>query len=169
LDAFTATHPRSRWPSLIFFSLGLSCATDISLRDVPRGVSRRDGRRPHHFSEVAPRASQRRIGVRLCLAIIASLPGILLFQFIAGIPIGLLLATVLASYEVFGSSDTIRWIIGLPTILLIFVAFTAASVAGCYTGASVGWLVGGGTPVRMALSQQKIPRWIFTRLRSRKA
>jgi hypothetical protein len=113
--------------------------------------------------------SQRRTGWRLCLAIILSLPGILLFQFVVGLPIGLLLGTVLGSYEVFHPSDTIRWIVGIPTILVIFVSFTAASIAGCYTGASVGWLVGGGIPIRVALSQQKIPRWIFTRLRRRKA
>jgi hypothetical protein len=112
--------------------------------------------------------AQRRTGIRLGLAVIGSLPGILLFQFVVGIPIVLLLATVLTCYEFFHPPDIIRWIVGIPTVLVIFASFTAASVAGCYTGGSVGWLLGGGTPLRVALSQQKIPRWIFTRIRRRK-
>ncbi len=65
--------------------------------------------------------SQRRTALKVCLAIIASLPGILLFQFVVGIPIGLLLATILACYEIFQPSDPIRGLVGIPTILVIFV------------------------------------------------
>jgi hypothetical protein len=112
--------------------------------------------------------STRRLALRLCLAIIGSLPGILLFQFVIGVPLAVLLGIVLAFDAVFNPPDVVQWFVGLPTILVMFVSVTAASFAGCYTGGSVGWEIGGGTPLRVALSQQKVPRWILSRVRRRK-
>jgi hypothetical protein len=113
--------------------------------------------------------SKRRVALRLCLAVIASLPGILLFQFFVGIVLGVLLAAVLGFYAAFHPPEWVQWVIGIPTILIMFLSLTAASLLGCYTGGRIGWLIGGGTPPRVAISEQPIFRLILSWLGKRRA
>lgn len=106
--------------------------------------------------------SKRRLAVRLCLAVLASLPGVLAFQFVAGIPLLLLLAAVWGLYAVFHSPDWAQWAVGLPTIAIMFILLAGASLLGCYTGGRIGWQIGGGTPFRTAIVEQKIVRFVFS-------
>ena len=101
--------------------------------------------------------SKRRLAWRYCLAIIVSLPGVFAFQFVVGIFCGVLLAAVLAIYAIFHPPESVQWVIGLPTVLITFASFTAASFLGCYTGGRIGWQLAGGTPFRVAVTEQ----WIF--------
>ena len=99
--------------------------------------------------------SKRRLALRLCSAIFASLPGILAFQFVVGVPLAVLLAAVLGFYAVFHPSESVQWAVGIPTILIMFVSLVAASVSGCYTGGRIGWQIAGGTPFRAAVAEQR--------------
>jgi len=100
--------------------------------------------------------SKRRLALQGCLAILGSLPGILVFQFVVGTALGVLTAAVLGFYAVFDPSDWVRWVVGIPAAVIMQVSFTAASVGGCYTGGRIGWQIGGGTPVRAAIADQKM-------------
>jgi hypothetical protein len=106
--------------------------------------------------------SKRRLAIRLCLAILASLPGILLFQFVVGIPVGALVALVSGCYSAFHPPDWLQWVIGIPTILIIFISLAAASFLGCYTGGRIGWQAGAGMPVKAAVANQMIIRFVFS-------
>jgi hypothetical protein len=112
--------------------------------------------------------SRRRLAVRLCSATLASLPGILAFQFVVGIPLGVLLAAVTAIEAAF-PSDSVRWAVGLPTIVIMFILLVAASVSGCYTGGRIGWQIAGGTPFRAAIAEQRIVRYVLSRFRKDRA
>jgi hypothetical protein len=100
--------------------------------------------------------SKRRLALRLSLAILASLPGLLVFQFVVGLALGVLLLAVLSFYAVFHPPDWVQWIVGIPTILIMFVSLVAASLWGCYTGGRIGWDMGGGKPFRTTIKQQKV-------------
>ena len=111
--------------------------------------------------------SQRRLASQMCLAILGSLPGVLVFQFFVAIPLSVLLAAVLGFDAAVHPPESVQWLIGIPTIIIMFVSVTAASLAGCYTGGRIGWQLGAGTPLRSAVSGQKLFRWISS-LRNRK-
>lgn len=102
--------------------------------------------------------SKRRLALQLCLAILASLPGILAFQFVVGIPLGVLLAAVLGFYAAFHPPEWVQWAVGIPTIVIMLLSLAAASLLGCYTGSRIGWQRGGGTPFTEAIAEQKIVR-----------
>ena len=104
--------------------------------------------------------SKRRLALRLCLGILASLPAMLVFQIAAGIVLGALLAAVLEFYALFHPPESVQWSVDIPTILIMFVSFAAASFGGCYTGAQIGWQTGGGAPFRVAFSEQKAVRFV---------
>ena len=106
--------------------------------------------------------SQRRLALRLCLAILGSLPGILAFQFLVGIPLGLLLALVLGFDSTFHPSDWVQLIVGIPTLLIMFVSLAAASLLGCYTGGRIGWQIGAGRSVRAATAEQQVIRFVLS-------
>ena len=112
--------------------------------------------------------SKRRLALRLCSAILASLPGILAFQFVVGIPLGVLLAALMGIEAVF-PSDSVRWTVGLPTILIMFASLVAVSLSGCYTGGRIGWQIAGGTPFRVAVAEQKIIRYVLSWFRKDRA
>jgi hypothetical protein len=113
--------------------------------------------------------SKRRLALRLCLAILGSLPGILAFQFFVGIPLGVLLAIVLGFYSAFHPPDWVQWVVGIPTILIIFVSLATASLLGCYTGGRIGWQTGGGVSLRSAITEQRIIRYVLSLFRKRGA
>jgi len=113
--------------------------------------------------------SKRRLGSQLCLAILASLPGVVIFQFAVGLVLGVLLLTTLGFYRAFSSPDWIQWIVGIPTILVILTSLAAASIWGCYTGARIGWQTAGGMPLRTAVKEQKIARLASSWFRKHKA
>ena len=106
--------------------------------------------------------SKRRLALRLCLAILASLPGILAFQFVVGIPLVLLLAAVWGFDAVFHPPDWAQWAVGLPAIVIMFISLAGASLLGCYTGSRIGWQIGGGTPISAAIAEQKIVRFVLS-------
>jgi hypothetical protein len=105
--------------------------------------------------------SKRRLALRLCLATFLSLPGVLAFQLVVGILLGILLAAVLGFEAVFHPPEWVRYVVGIPTILVMFVSLATASLVGCYTGARIGWQIGGGTPVRIAISEQEAVRYVL--------
>jgi hypothetical protein len=113
--------------------------------------------------------STRRFALRFAAAVIGSLPGVLLFQFIVAIPLAVLLGMVLASYALFHPSDTVQWIIGLPTILVMLVSLLAASLLGCYTGGHIGWRLAALTPLRVAIAEEPIFRFVSGFMHRRKA
>ena len=113
--------------------------------------------------------SKRRLALRLCSAILASLPGILAFQFVVGIPLAALLAAVLGFYAVFHPSESVQWAVGIPTILIIFVSLVAASVTGCYTGSRIGWQIAGGTSFRAAVAEQRSVQRVLLWFRKHRA
>jgi hypothetical protein len=102
--------------------------------------------------------SKCRLAMRLGLAILGSLPGIIVFQFIVCIPLGLLLAIVLGFYSAFHPPDWVQWIIGIPTILVLLVSLLAASFLGCCTGGWIGWQMGGGRSLKAAVAVQRVIR-----------
>ena len=113
--------------------------------------------------------SKRRLALRLWCAIIASLPGILAFQFIVGPILGGLLLAVLALCSAFHYPDWMEWIVGIPTILIIFASFATASFWGCYTGGRIGWEIAGGKPFMEAVREQKIAQLVVSWFRKNKA
>jgi len=116
--------------------------------------------------------STRRFALRFAAAVVGSLPGVLLFQFVIAIPLGVLLAVVLWSYSLFHSPDTARWFIGIPTILIMFVSVSAASLLGCYTGGHIGWRLAASTPLRVVLADEPVSRFaskLFRRKRPNQA
>ena len=108
-----------------------------------------------------PRAVKRRLGVRLCLAILGSLPGILVCQFAVGIVLGVLLAVLSATYSASSPPDWVRWVIGIPLVLIMFISILAASLIGCYTGARIGWKAGGQMSINAAAKDPKKTRESF--------
>ena len=113
--------------------------------------------------------SKRRFALRLCLAILGSLPGILVFQFVVGIPLGILLAIVLGFYAAFHPPDWVQWTVGIPTILIMFVSLAAASLLGCYTGSQIGWQTGAGVSLRAAIAEQRVIRHVLSWFKKRGA
>jgi hypothetical protein len=109
--------------------------------------------------------SKRRLSLRLGLAILVSLPGILVFQFIVGIPLGVLLVIVLGFYSAFHPPDWVQWVVGISTIIIMFVSLAAASLLGCYTGGQIGWQTGAGVSLRSAIAEQKIIRHVLSWVR----
>lgn len=109
--------------------------------------------------------STRYLATRLGLATLGSLPGLLFFQIAVGIPLAILLLAVLGFYAAFHPAEWVRWMIGIPTIVVMFASFAAASFMGAYTGGGIGWLVAAGTPVSEAVSEQKIVRYVIARFR----
>jgi len=113
--------------------------------------------------------SVRRTALRLAAAIVASLPGVLLFQFVVAIPLGILLGAVLGFYALVHPPDSVRWFIGIPTILIMFLTVLAASVLGCYTGGHIAWRLAGSTPFRAVIAEEPVFRFMSRVLRRRKA
>ncbi|MFZ0826010.1 MAG: hypothetical protein WAO02_01175 [Verrucomicrobiia bacterium] len=113
--------------------------------------------------------SKRRLALRLCLAILGSLPGILAFQFIVGVPLGILLAIVLGFYSAFHPPDWVQGVVGIPTILIMFVTLAAASLLGCYTGGRIGWQTGAGVSLRLAITEQRVIRYVLSWFKKRGA
>lgn len=113
--------------------------------------------------------SKRSLALRLCLTIIFSLPGMLVFQFIVGIPLGVMLALVLEFYSSSHPPDWVEWVIGIPTILIVFVSMAAASLLGCYTGGRIGWQTGAGVSLKSAIAEQRIIRHVLSWFRNRGA
>src|SRR5271169_5656871 len=77
--------------------------------------------------------SKRRLGLQLCLAILASLPGVLAFQFVMAIPLGILLLCATGMHMAFsppGPPDWVQWAIGIPIILVMFVSMAGGSLWG---------------------------------------
>ena len=115
-----------------------------------------------------PFPSMRRTALRLAAAIIASLPGVLLFQFVVAIPLGILLGAVLGFYALVHPPDSLQWVIGIPTILIMFLSIAAASLLGCYTGGHVAWRLAGSTPFRVAIVEEPVFRFISRLLRRKR-
>jgi hypothetical protein len=104
--------------------------------------------------------SRRRLGFQLCFAILTSLPGVIIFQFAVGLILALPLLAILGFYAAFKPTDWVQWLVGVPTIFVIFVSLAAGSLWGCYTGARVGWKIAGGTPLKTAVKEQKVARLV---------
>ena len=112
--------------------------------------------------------STRRFAIRFAAAVVGSLPGVLLFQFVVAIPLGVLLAVVLESYTLFHASDTAQWIIGIPTIIIMFVSVLGASLLGCYTGGHIGWRLATPAPWRVVIAEEPVFRFASTLLRRKR-
>jgi hypothetical protein len=112
--------------------------------------------------------STRRFAIRFAAAVVGSLPGVLLFQFVVAIPLGVLLAVVLGSYSLFHASDTAQWIVGIPTIIIMFVSILAASLLGCYTGGHIAWRLAAFTPWRVVVAEEPVFRFMSTLFRRRR-
>jgi hypothetical protein len=104
--------------------------------------------------------SKRRLALQWSLAIVASLPGILAFQFVTGLLIVVLSLVVRTFCAVFHPHppDWVQPVVSIPVVLIILILFTVASFWGCYTGGRIGWEIGGGKPFKTAISEQKIVR-----------
>ena len=111
--------------------------------------------------------STRQFALRFAAAVVGSLPGILLFQFVVAIPLGVLLALVLGSYSLFHLSDTMHWIIGIPTIIIMFLGVLGASLLGCYTGGHIAWRLAAFTSWRVIVAEEPVFRF-FSRVWQRK-
>ena len=111
--------------------------------------------------------SKRLLALRLWCAIIASLFGVLAFQFVVGLILGGLLLAVLGLYAAFHSPDWMQWIVGIPTIIIMFVSLATASFWGCYTGGRIGWETAGGKRFGTAVREQKIVRLASSWFRKR--
>ena len=103
--------------------------------------------------------SMRHTALKLGAAIIASLPGVLLFQFIVAIPLGILLGLVLGFYALVHPSDMVQWIVGIPTLIILFITILAASLAGCYTGGHIAWRLADFTPFRVVIAEEPVIRF----------
>jgi hypothetical protein len=102
----------------------------------------------------------RPTALRLCLAIIMALPGMLLMQFIGGLAVG----AVLACAYVLGTAFHEPVWLGVSFVLITLTIFTAATLLGWYTGARIGWDIGGGKPLATAIGDRKIVRFVLARL-----
>ncbi len=109
--------------------------------------------------------SMRRTALRLAAEIIASLPGVLLFQLVVAIPLGILLGAVLGFYAPVHPPDSVQWLIGISTILIMFVTILAATLLGCYTGGHVAWRLAGSVPFRVAIAGEPVFRFVSRLLR----
>jgi hypothetical protein len=100
--------------------------------------------------------SKRRLALSLGGAALLSLPGMLAFQFVCGIGLGILLALSFAFYAVAQPPDSVQWAIGIPLIVIMLASLAGASTLGCYAGARIGWLVGGGAPFTANRMERKL-------------
>ena len=113
--------------------------------------------------------SKRRLALRFGVAILGSLPGILAFQVVVAIPLGILLAIVWGFHSAFHPPGWFGWLVDLPTILILLVSVAAASLLGCYTGGCIGWQIGAGMSIRKAIAEQKVIRFTLSWFRKRGA
>lgn len=112
--------------------------------------------------------STRQFALRFAAAVVGSLPGILLFQFVVAIPLGVLLSAV-SGLEVFlHLSDTVRWIVSVPMVIIMFVSVLAASLLGCYTGGHIGWRLAALTPWRIVIAEEPVFLFLCRVLHRRK-
>ncbi|GEM_PF-4195272 len=109
--------------------------------------------------------SQRPFALRLCLATLLSLPGVLLFQAAIAVPLGILLVAVLGFYALFHPAEWIQFMIGFPTIVVMLMSLAAVSLFGSYTGGRIGWQMAKGMPFRSAVAEQKIVKYLRTRFK----
>jgi hypothetical protein len=112
--------------------------------------------------------SMRRTAIRLAAAIVASLPGVLFFQLVVAIPLGILLALVFGFDALFHTPDSVQWVIGIP-IIIMFLKLLAASLLGCYTGGHIAWRLTGFSPFRIVIAEEPVFRFISRWIRRRKA
>jgi hypothetical protein len=102
--------------------------------------------------------SKRHLFRPLALAILGSLPGVLVGQFLVGIPLGVLVGAVLGFYAIVDPPEWVQWSVGLPTLFLVFATVVGASLVGGYSGGRMGWEIGRGTVFTEALCRRKIVR-----------
>jgi hypothetical protein len=100
--------------------------------------------------------SRRRLALRLGFAVLMSLPGMLACQFVVGIGLVVLLVATLGYYAAAHPPESVQWAIGIPTILIMVGSLASASILGCYAGARIGWLVGGGPPFKANVVEKKL-------------
>jgi hypothetical protein len=105
--------------------------------------------------------SSRRFALRFAAAVIGSLPGVLLFQFIVGIPLAVFYAVVLGSCGLFHPPDTALSNIVLSAVAVVFVSVLVASLFGCYTGGHIAWRLAESTPWRTVVAEEPAFRFAW--------
>jgi hypothetical protein len=93
----------------------------------------------------------RRLARRLAMSMLASFPGVFLFQILA-FPLCLaLLLLAAAVFRLLGPDSSVADSLIMPALFLIMILFAAASLGGFYAGWSVAWRVSGGADLGSAL------------------
>jgi hypothetical protein len=93
----------------------------------------------------------RRLARRLAMSMLASFPGVFLFQVLA-FPFCLaLLLLVAAVFRLLGPDSSVADRLVVPAILSSMILFAAASLCGFYAGWSVAWRVSGGADLGSTL------------------
>jgi hypothetical protein len=93
----------------------------------------------------------RRFARRVALSLLASFPGVLLFQ-IAAFPFCLALLLLCAAlFWLLGPDSHLADQLSVPVLLSIIGLFALASLGGFYAGWSVAWTVSGGADLASTL------------------
>ena len=58
--------------------------------------------------------------------------------------------------------EWVQWVVGILSILVMFVSLATASLLGCYTGARIGWQIGAGVSLRAAITERRIIRFVLS-------
>jgi hypothetical protein len=89
-------------------------------------------------------APTRRLARRLAMSMLASFPGVFLFQVLASPLCVALLFLVAAVFWLLGPDSSLAERLIMPAIFSSMILFAAASLCGFYAGWSVAWRVSGG-------------------------
>jgi hypothetical protein len=93
----------------------------------------------------------RRLARRLAMSMLASFPGVFLFQLLA-FPFCLALLLLAAAVSrLLGPESTLAGRLVVPAFFAIMALFAAASLCGFYAGWTVAWRVGGGADLGSTL------------------
>jgi hypothetical protein len=96
-------------------------------------------------------APTRRLARRLAMSMLASFPGVFLFQVLA-FPLCLaLLLLAVAVFRLLGPDSYVADRLAVPALFSSMILFAAASLCGFYAGWSVAWRVSGGAELGSTL------------------
>ncbi len=98
----------------------------------------------------------RRLARRLAMSMLASFPGVFLFQVVA-FPLCLALVLLVAAvYWLLGPDSLVADRLMVPALLSSMILFAAASLCGFYAGWSVAWRVSGGADLGSTLRTHRL-------------
>ncbi|HMP81969.1 MAG TPA: hypothetical protein PKA41_04595 [Verrucomicrobiota bacterium] len=93
----------------------------------------------------------RSTALKLALAAVCSLPGMLALQFCAGFVAGIVILVAFCVNAIFQPSEPVQMLLGVHAVLVTFVTVGVASLVGCYFGGRIGWEIGAGKRFGLAV------------------